>query len=87
LILVVERAQPVCWMEPHQEISQTAAHAGILDPTKSSGNQESTSDGISSPHPGGALFGLRTGAVEFLSQTMLLEEFRRLLRGADKRPL
>jgi hypothetical protein len=73
-ILVVERTQPVCWMDPTLDVPQSLADSGI-----------NVNDGrggeIASPHPGGANFGLRNGGCHFLSQDIDLDVFTGLLRG------
>jgi len=74
MILVVERAQPVCWMDPTQSIPQGIADVGI-DDTGGLGVE------IGSPHPGGAHFGLRNGGCHFLQSWIDLEAFKGLLRG------
>ena len=82
MILLVERARPVCWMDPAQEVPQSAAEQGIH--RHGSHSAPAPSDGIASHHPGGALFGLRNGAAEFLSQTTDLELFNQMLRGTHE---
>jgi hypothetical protein len=82
MILLVERARPVCWMDPAQEITQSAAEHGIH--RDGSHSAPARGDGIASHHPGGALFGLRNGAAEFLSQTTDLELFHQMLRGTHE---
>ncbi len=74
MILVVECAQPICWMDPTQDIPQGIADVGV---NKDDGNGGE----IASPHPGGALFGLRNGGCVFLTSTIDIETFKGLLRG------
>ena len=74
MILVVERTQPVCWMDPTQDVSQGVADVGI-DVNDGLGGE------IASPHPGGANFGLRSGGCHFLSAVIDLDVFEGLLRG------
>lgn len=74
MILFAERAQPVCWMDPTQSIPQAIADIGI-DKDDGRGGE------IASPHPGGALFGLRNGGCCFLPNVIDLEVFKGLLRG------
>jgi len=83
MVLLVERSTPVGWMVPANEVSQTAADAGINVGSNSNATTKSVTTGIASPHPGGATFGFRSGAVQFLSETMDLAEFRKLLRSTD----
>ncbi|QDS91454.1 hypothetical protein FF011L_01840 [Roseimaritima multifibrata] len=71
LILVVEREQSVCWMDPTSELPQSVALEGI--------NQNN--DGIGSPHPGGTNVGFRDGAVRFISQTIEDSKLQGLLIG------
>lgn len=74
MILVVEREQPVCWMDPTQDVSQGAADVGM--DTNAALRAE-----ITSPHPGGANFGLRNGGCRFVTETIDPEVFMGLLRG------
>ncbi len=74
MILVVERKRNVCWMDPESDITQDHAEEGINVSDGSPG-------GIGSHHPGGANFGLRSGAARFISETIDGEQFRQLLRG------
>jgi hypothetical protein len=84
LILVVEATEAVCWMDPTCDVPQAVADAGISAGDRRSGE---SGIGIGSKHPGGANFGLRNGAVRFLSANMDNQIFRGLLRGAtDKTP-
>jgi hypothetical protein len=74
MILVVERTQPVCWMDPTQDVPQEAADVGINE-------KEGHTCEIGSTHPGGANFGLRSGGCQFLAETVDPEVFKGLLRG------
>jgi len=74
MILVVERTQPVCWMDPTQDVPQGVADVGIDKKQRRGGE-------IASPHPGGAIFGLRNAGCNFLSQDIDLDVFKGLLRG------
>jgi len=79
MILVVERAEPVCWMAP-ADIPQSRAEKGI----RQHGSQylpKPTAQDIASHHPGGAMFGHRSGAVTFLSNSTEVEQFEAMLRG------
>ena len=83
MILLVERAEPVCWMDPAREISQAEAEMGInveYDPLTA---PKPPANGIASPHPGGANFGLRDGSVRFLGETIYAQTFGDLLRGTN----
>lgn len=80
MILVVERRQAACWMDPNFELPQAAAEQGINRP-------DGGGMSIGSQHPGGANFGLRDGSVNFLSETIDAEQFKALLHGTgDKVP-
>ncbi len=80
MILVVERKQDVCWMNPTQEVLQVHAEEGVnprgLDPV-----------GIGGQHTGGANVGLRSGAVRFISFMVDKELFGELLRGESDKAL
>jgi hypothetical protein len=81
-ILLVERAEPVCWMTP-TAIPQSRAEEGI----QQHGSQylpAPTAEDIASHHPGGAMFGHRSGAVAFLSNTTDVEQFNAMLRGTHQ---
>jgi hypothetical protein len=84
LILVVERADPVCWMDPNHEISQEVADNGIQPSPYPVGEQKLVAGEISSPHPGGINVGLRSGGVEFVSQSIVVSAFQKLLRGTEE---
>jgi hypothetical protein len=83
MILLVERGHAVCWMDPTREVPQSAAEEGInrggLAASASSG-----SDHISGHHQGGAHFGLRSGAVHFVSESIDREAFIRMLKGTHE---
>ena len=83
MILLVERGNAVCWMDPTHEITQSAAEEGIqrgeLAASASSG-----SDHITSHHEGGAYFGLRSGAVQFLTENIDRELFTKMLKGTHE---
>ena len=74
MILVVERYEPACWMDPNQNIPQAHAEVGI---------NMKKGDYVGSQHTVGAGFGLRDGAVRFLSQDCDVEFFRGLLHGTS----
>jgi hypothetical protein len=73
MILLVERGEPVCWMAP-AEIPQSRAEEGIQQ-HGSHYLPPATAEDIASHHPGGAMFGHRSGAVTFLSDTDYLKQF------------
>lgn len=77
MILIVERSESVCWMDPEGDVSQTEAEAGI--------NHEGAA--IASSHPGGANTGFRDGGVRFLAEVVDEEQLKAMLRGtADRIP-
>ncbi len=82
MILLVERGEPVCWMAP-AEIPQSRAEEGIQQHGSHYFPPASAED-IASHHPGCAMFGQRSGAVTFLSETGDLEEFGAMLRGTHQ---
>jgi hypothetical protein len=73
MILLVERGEPVCWMAP-AEIPQSRAEEGIQQ-HGSPYRPPATAEDIASHHPGGAMFGHRSGAVTFLTDTDYLKQF------------
>lgn len=74
MILLVEQAEPGCWMNPRYDVPQAVADAGISD---AGGGRPA----IGSPHPGGLNIGYRNGSVVFASETVDFEFFQKLLRG------
>ncbi len=78
LMLVVEREQPVCWMDPVSELTQSIAFEGIVDKLDDSGY------GIGSPHPGGVIVGFRNGGVTFISNAIEVSKLHGLLDGTQK---
>ncbi|MHB8898062.1 MAG: DUF1559 family PulG-like putative transporter [Thermoguttaceae bacterium] len=74
LMLVVERRQPVCWMDPTSELGEAIAVEGI-------NSQEKSVDGIGSRHPGGIDAGLRDGSVRFIPETIDSPTLQGLLGG------
>ena len=81
MILLVERAEPACWMDPTREVPQRAAEEGIREHAEPLAPAPPSPNGIGSHHRRGAHFGLRNGAVEFLWADNDLEELRAMLRG------
>ncbi|MFO7906946.1 MAG: DUF1559 domain-containing protein [Pirellulaceae bacterium] len=85
LILVVERVDDYCWMDPTKELSEKVAKKGIncneLDAAKAGA---ATPRGVDSGHPGGANVGLREGAGEFVSENIDLEHWKELLEGSSE---
>ncbi len=75
MLMVVERNDAACWMRPAAEVPQTLAETGRIG--KGPGS-------VGSRHTGGANFGMRNGAVPFLSETINAEVFRNLIRGTAK---
>jgi hypothetical protein len=73
LILVAERLDPVCWMDPTQEVSFATACLGI--------NRSGATDGLGSEHAGGVHIGQRSGAVQFLSENIEPLRIPKLLEG------
>jgi prepilin-type processing-associated H-X9-DG protein len=59
-IAIVERATPVCWMDPTQEITFAEACKGI----------NVSDEGLGSNHTGGINVGFFDGSVQFISQTI-----------------
>jgi uncharacterized protein DUF1559 len=74
MVLVVERKQDVCWMNPTCDMLQVHAEEGV-------NSQYGSGAGIDSHHEFGANVGLRSGAVRFMSGTVDVDLFGELLRG------
>jgi hypothetical protein len=80
LMLVVEREQSVCWMDPTSELVEAIACKGI-------NRHKEGVIGIGSLHPGGVNVGFRDGGVEFIRATIALPLLQGLLDGtAVSRP-
>lgn len=77
LVLVVERVDPVCWMDPLHEISFADACTGF---------NRSRVHGLGSEHEGGIHIGLRSGAVRFISENIDVLNIPRLLEGTMEEP-
>jgi hypothetical protein len=78
LILVVERHQSVCWMDPTSELDASVALEGIAS------RPQTGAKGLGSPHPGGVNVALRNGSALFITETMELPTLRSLLEGTAK---
>ncbi|MFO7903538.1 MAG: DUF1559 domain-containing protein [Pirellulaceae bacterium] len=78
LILLVERATPVGWMDPTQEIPQAVAESGF--------NNEAPASGIGSQHQACANFGFGNGAVQSLIDSIEPDVFQDLLHGTNTDP-
>jgi len=74
MILVVERMEVACWMDPTRALPQAAAGDGF-------NVHERSGIGIGGQHPGGANFGHRDGTARFLSEQINTEHLKGLLRG------
>jgi Protein of unknown function (DUF1559) len=74
LMLVTEREQSVCWMDPGSELSEAVAVEGI-------NCREPGVHGIESHHPGGVQAGFRSGGVRFISETIDRAVLQGLLDG------
>jgi len=77
MILVAERLEPVCWMDPTHEVTEADAKIGINN------SYGSTTAVLGSNHPGGMQVGLRSGGVTFLSENFDLALFAELLEGTN----
>jgi hypothetical protein len=89
MILVVERTEPVNWMDPTREIPRSVAEKDRWDDHL----RQPAPHGIGSHHPGGANFGFRNGAVQFHSETFYLKraliqpqflQFKEMLQGTHE---
>ena len=74
LILVVERQQPVCWMDPASELTESVALKGI-------NRSEANSNGLGSRHPTGLNVTLRNGSALFITDTIEPSLLHGLLDG------
>ena len=94
MLMVVERNDTVCWMQPNAEISQEEANLGISSSRCVAGFPMHggpiplvpavITTTISSHHTGGANFGLRDGGVTFISETLAADVFAELICGTTK---
>jgi hypothetical protein len=83
MILVVERGDPIGWMEPTREVTQSAAEKGIHHEEVPWEEGSAQSEGIQSPHRGVVIVGIRNGSIRGLPKTIYLETFHKMLRGAQ----
>ena len=66
MILVIERSEPIGWMDPTKEIPRLEGLRGINEPRDKTGRDVL----IGSPHPGGVLVGFRNGSVNFIDENL-----------------
>jgi hypothetical protein len=78
MILVVERVDPVCWMDPTQELTFAEACLGI--------NRDGVGTGLGSHHTSGMHIGLRSGGIRFISQNIDRQDIPALLEGTMQEP-
>jgi hypothetical protein len=80
LLLVTEREQSICWMDPTSELGEAIAIEGI-------NRQRERGGGIGSPHPGGVSAGFRDANARFISETIETSLLQDLLDGtAEEHP-
>jgi hypothetical protein len=80
LLLVTERQQPICWMDPTLEVTEAVANGWIY-------RQGEKGSGLGSLHPGGMNAGYRDASTRFLTETIEASLLQGLLDGtAEKRP-
>jgi hypothetical protein len=82
-VLVVERGEPVNWMNPVAEVTQADADEGFNLRSGVTPGRRPVRKGIASWHPGGANFAFRSGAVRFLAETTWQPTFQEMLRGKN----
>ncbi|MHB0961528.1 MAG: DUF1559 family PulG-like putative transporter [Pirellulaceae bacterium] len=78
LLLVVEREQPVGWMAPASELTESIALEGI-------NRRTDDVDAVGSPHPSGLMVGLRNGGAIFISEMMEPLSWQGLLDGTAEK--
>lgn len=71
-IMILERKEPICWMDPNREITWENASLGI----------NKTDRGPGSEHPEGISATMMDGSVHFLHQSIKPERFQALLTFA-----
>lgn len=81
MVLIVERKNSVCWMDPRQDVPYQIAKVGIN--SGHFGNGIAAGFEIASQHTGGANFGLRGGASRFIPETIDQTIFEGLLTGTN----
>ena len=87
MILLVERKEPVCWMAPSQEVPRLDLEESIRARQRHPfGLTLPTPNGIASTHVGGGQVGLRNGAVQFLSDSIEVEQLAEMLKGTYEKP-
>ncbi|MCL2117037.1 MAG: DUF1559 domain-containing protein, partial [Planctomycetaceae bacterium] len=75
MLMVVERKEGICWMQPDSDMTQSVAEAGLV------GKGITT---VGSNHTGGCNIALRDGSVIFISDSLLPDAFIGLVRGTAK---
>jgi hypothetical protein len=75
LMLVSERKEAVCWMDPASELSEAVA-------IEASKRQGEGAPGLGSPHPGGFNAAFRNGNTRFISETLPSSGLRDVLDGS-----
>ncbi|MCL2347013.1 MAG: DUF1559 domain-containing protein [Planctomycetaceae bacterium] len=80
MILVLETKKPVCWMNPNTEVTLAQIENHNKDEHQLI-NREWLKENIYSSHTGGFNAALRSGAVEFISDTINDETFLGQLQG------
>lgn len=83
LILVGERSEPTCWMDPSGEVSLSSAKLGV-NPSLPTGAKIATAV-LGSQHPQGVNFGFRSGAVEVLQSSVTPDDLTEMLKGEFRR--
>jgi len=81
MILVAERVDPICWMDPTNEVTEGDALVGIN--RDSHGTSPPSTGRLGSEHPGGIHVGLRSGAVTFISENIDDTILAGLLMGTE----
>ena len=84
MLLLAERKDGVCWMQPDAEMSQADAEKGVNREFSSWSSGSGAPVPVSSNHTGGCNFVLRDGGVTFVSDTIDAGLFRDLVRGTAK---
>jgi hypothetical protein len=79
LILVVEREQPVCWMDPTSEMTEAVAGKGI---NRIAGGLASPHLDRTAPHPNWMVVGFRDGSVQRIASPIDPTTLQGLLDGS-----